>query len=68
MIISNDKLYKLCNKYQWFTAGDNKQYQKLFHKNAHEATPKELALIIWLCSSNMEESEILSILQKEQDL
>lgn len=68
MIISNDKLYKLCNKYQWFTAGDNKQYQKLFHKNTLGATSNELALIIWLCSSNMVETEILSILQKEQDL
>ena len=68
MKISNDKLYKLCNQYQWFTAGSIAQYSKLFKKNSDDAPLKELALIIWLCSNNMEESEILKILLQEQDL
>lgn len=65
--ISNQELYYLCNKYQWFTAGDNKQYSKLFEKNSNGATLEQLALIIWLCSSNAEEKDILEILQEGCD-
>ena len=68
MKISTDKLYYLCNKYQWFTNGDRTQYERLFEKNRNGATLEELALIIWICSSNATEQEILEILQKEQDL
>lgn len=68
MKITNEKLYYLCNKYRWFTAGDNKQYEKLFWKNRNGATLEQLALIIWLCSSNAEEHEILEILNKEYDI
>lgn len=68
MKITNEKLYELCNKYQWFTAGDIAQYDKLFLKNLLGATLEELALIIWLCSSNASEREILEILKKECDL
>lgn len=67
MKISTDKLYYLCNKYQWFTNGDRTQYERLFWKNRNGATFEELALIIWLCSSNATEQEILEILQKECD-
>lgn len=66
--ISNDKLYELCNKYQWFTAGDCDQYSKLFRKNREGASLEVIALIIWLCSSNMEAKEILEILIKECDI
>ena len=68
MKLSTDKLYLLCNKYQWFTAGDSCQYAKLFEKNNRGATLETLALIIWLCSSNATEKDILEILQKECDL
>lgn len=65
--ISKDKLYLLCNRYQWFTAGDIDQYNKLFQKCEAGASLEELALIIWLCSSNATEKEILHILQDETD-
>ena len=65
--LSTEKLYYLCNKYQWFTAGDRDQYDKLFLKNRNGATLEQLALIIWLCSSNAEEKYILEILEKECD-
>lgn len=65
--ISRNKLYILCNKYQWFTAGDIDQYNKLFQKCEAGASFEELALIIWLCSSNATEKEILHILQDETD-
>ena len=67
MQFTTEKLWSLCNKYQWFTNGDNKQYSRLFDKNKQGATLEQLALIIWLCSSNMTEQEILEILKKEKD-
>ncbi len=66
--ISSYKLYYLCNEYQWFTAGDNQQYRKLFKRADEGASLQTLATIIWVCSSNAEEKEILEILKKECDL
>ena len=65
MKISSNKLYHLCNKYQWFTGGDCSQYEKLFEKNREEASLETLATIIWLCSSSYDEKQILEILEKE---
>lgn len=68
MQISNEKLYYLCNKYQWFTCGSIRQYDKLFEKNKDGASLETLATIIWLCSSNCSEQQILEILQKETEI
>ena len=65
MKISTEKLYRLCNKYQLFTSGDCRQYDKLFEKNRQGASLETLATIIWLCSSEYEEKQILAILEKE---
>lgn len=65
MKISLNKLYHLCNKYQWFTGGDCIQYEKLFEKNRQGASLETLATIIWLCSSSYDEKQILEILEKE---
>lgn len=43
-------LRDLCIRKQWFTCGDNKQYEKLFYANEHGASIEEIATIIWLCS------------------
>lgn len=65
MRISTETLYRLCNKYQWFTSGDCTQYEKLFEKNKQGASLETLATIIWLCSVGYEEKQILEILEKE---
>ena len=65
MKISTEKLYRLCNKYHWFTGGDCSQYEKLFDKNRQGASLETLATIIWLCSSSYDEKQILEILEKE---
>ena len=65
MKISTEKLYYLCNKYQWFTGGDCSQYEKLFEKNRQGASLETLATIIWLCSTHYGENQILEILEKE---
>ena len=68
MKISTDKLYKTCNKYQFFTNGDIRQYEKLFERNKEGTSLKTLATIIWICSNGYSENEIFQILQKECDL
>ena len=68
MKISNDNLYYLCNKYQWFTGGDNRQYNLLFDCNKQGASLERLATIIWICSVGYDEQYILEILRKERDI
>lgn len=55
MIISNERLHKLCNKMGWFTEGTNEQYAKLFSANRYKnADLKELAYMIWICTDTEE--------------
>ena len=68
MKISNEKLYYLCNKYQWFTSGNNRQYNLLFDLNKRGASLETLATIIWICSQGYDEQTILEILKKECDI
>ena len=68
MKISNDKLYYLCNKYQWFTNSDCRQSRRFFDRNKQGASLETLATIIWICSSGWSEQDILKILQQECDL
>ncbi len=58
-------MYHICNKYSWFTAGDNEQYSKLFEMTKGGAGIHELALIIWICSEDKTIREIEYTLQQE---
>lgn len=68
MKISTDRLYCLCNKHQWFTNGDNAQYDLLFRLNKQGASLEKLATVIYVCSSGWDERDILKILLKEADI
>lgn len=68
MKISIDKLYYLCNKYQWFTNGDRFQYDLLFDECKNGAPLERLATIIYVYSRGYSEQDILKILQKETDI
>lgn len=48
--LTRDRLYKLCNKHNWFTAGSTNQYMELFDLVDAKATTHEIALVIWICS------------------
>ena len=48
--LTRDRLYKLCNKYQWFTHGSNQQYSDLFEMLEHDFSTHDLAMVIWICS------------------
>lgn len=64
--MSYNRLYELCNEQKWFTSGSISQYQKLFDLNENGASLEELALVIYICSSNATREEILKILGENQ--
>ena len=57
--LSAEDLRVLCIQEDWFTNGDNSQYEKLFNLNREGASLEDLALVIWLCSSDVEREEVL---------
>lgn len=67
MTINRYTLYRLCNDNNYFTCGDNSQYEKLFTANENNASKKELALIIWVCSENATIEEIEENLKVERE-
>lgn len=52
------KLRELCVKKNWFTAGSNEQYEKLFQRQREGANLEELAIIVWVCSEDCTKDEI----------
>ena len=66
--MTTEKLYNVCNRYQWFTCGSTKQYERLFELNKAGASLDKLATIIWICSDEMySEEDILAALKYEDD-
>ena len=63
--LTTQAMHTICNKYNWFTAGDNEQYSKLFEMTRGGAEIHELALIIWICSEDKTIREIEYTLQQE---
>ena len=60
-------LWEICIKNKWFTAGNNRQYEKMFYANEHGCQIEEIAAMIWLCSSDdWRWRDILAILREEQ--
>ncbi len=51
-------VYIMCNEKQYFTAGSNKQYDRMFDMvNANEDWHK-IAFVIWFCSSDVTLREV----------
>ena len=57
-------VYALCNRNQWFTSGSLNQYRKLFEIVENGATIDEIALVIWLCSSDVTREEVKQAVEK----
>ena len=57
--LSAEDLRVLCIRENWFTNGDNSQYEKLFDLNREGASLEDLALVIWLCSDEVDREEVL---------
>lgn len=64
MTFNRYTLYRLCNDNNYFTCGDNAQYEKLFEANEMNAPIEELATIIWLCSDDKRRIDILDNLNR----
>ena len=65
--LRRSEIYDLCNKYRWFTCGDNAQYNKMFeYSEQKDATLDQLAFIISFCSKDIPEEEVYMILLEEQ--
>lgn len=72
MKLTTMDVYGLCNKHQWFTCGDNRQYEKMFdyvrdNEIFASSTDKisKLATMIWICSNDFSEEEIYNELYKK---
>ncbi len=68
-ITTPEDLRELCIKHHWFSAGTNRQYEKLFFANANGYTLEEIATIIWVCTDCEPgaEQEILAALKEARD-
>ena len=56
-----NKLRSFCIDKDYFTCGSNIQYMKMFDLVDQGASIHDIALIIWLCSKNVE----LAIIEEE---
>lgn len=52
VVCTNHNLRMACINNNWFTAGDNSQYEKMFQMNSDVKTfrLKEIAAVIYVCS------------------
>lgn len=65
MNITATDMYRVCNKYNFFTHGSNYQYDKLFDVVREDSTDlTKIATIIWICSEQSYE-EVYNTLVKE---
>lgn len=63
---TSGKLRNLCIKNNWFTAGTNEQYEKLFFMNSTGVGLEMLATIIWICSEDVFITDVLDVLCDEK--
>lgn len=65
MNITVNEMYKVCNKYKFFTHSSNYQYDKLFDVVREDSADlTKIATIIWICSEQSYE-EVYNTLVKE---
>ena len=50
-MLSMDKLYTACNKYNWCTYAINQTYDKILHMPSQGYETKEIAIAIWAVSN-----------------
>lgn len=65
-ICSNERLRMLCIANNYFTHGSNTQYEKMFDMNREGAPLHDIAVVIWLCSS--EEASLLQVEEKLKNI
>ena len=66
-VTTTDELRSLCIKNDWFTCGTVSQYEKMFEMNRNQASLREIALVIWLCSEDEDIDDITVKLAKAKE-
>ena len=66
-VTTPDELRSLCIRKDWFSSGTNEQYYKMFEANENGRAIKDIALMIWLCTEDVTEDEILRELEAEHE-
>lgn len=62
------KLYDLCVEKNYFTCGDNMQYMRMFELARSGAPAHDVALVIWICSDNIDLDEIENEVRKVMEM
>lgn len=62
--MNTNDVYTLCNKYRWFTGGNNRQYDKLFDMVKADASIHDIALVIWLCTPGETAENIENVIRQ----
>lgn len=58
-----ERIRRLCIEKNWFTGGDNDEYEKMF-KASHTMPVDAVAAMIYVCSENVEHEEVLKALKE----
>ena len=61
-----DYLFTLCNEMNWYTSGDIQQYSKLFEAAKNGASVHDLAIMIWLCSTDVTLEDVEARLAEDE--
>lgn len=56
--INVNDVYIMCNEKQFFTAGTNDQYSRMFDMVKNNVDWHKIALVIWLCSDDYNLDEV----------
>lgn len=66
-VVDTEELRDLCIRNGWFTAGSSRQYEKMFCMNDECRPIEEIALVIWLCSSNVTREDVQEELEMARE-
>lgn len=58
VMFSTMDLRDICIRHDWFTGGSCEAYEKLFQRCEEGADLNELALLIWVCTPDVDRKEI----------
>lgn len=59
-MLKREAVYNLCVRENWFTCGSNSCYERMFSLVDKGYGVEKVAVAIWVCSDNVDLSEITS--------
>jgi len=61
-----DYLFSLFNEMNWYTSANIQQHSKLFEAAKNGASVHDLAIMIWMCSTNVTREEVEARLAEDE--